>query len=143
VRVVIDSSVVVAALATPNPESASRVVLAAVAAGVVELVIADEPEAEYRRAVEYPQVRRYAAKVDRQGFVDAIVATAERVEAISAAGAVPTDPGDDKVLAAAFAGRADFVLTLDRHLLDIAGLPGVLVMRPGDFLRELRTRGST
>ncbi len=39
VRVVIDSSVVVAALATPNPESASRVVLAAVAAGLVELVI--------------------------------------------------------------------------------------------------------
>jgi len=66
-----------------------------------------------RRAVEYPpQVRRYAAKVDRQGFVDAIVATAERVEADSAAGAVPADPGDDMVVAAALAGRATFVVTL-------------------------------
>jgi putative PIN family toxin of toxin-antitoxin system len=140
VRVVIDSSVVVAALATPNPESASRVVLAAVAAGVVELVITDELEAEYRRAVEYPQVKRYAAKVDRQAFVDAIVAAAERVEASSAAGAVPADPGDDKVVAAALAGRANFLVTLDRHLFDLAGLPGVLVVRPGDFLRELRAQ---
>jgi putative PIN family toxin of toxin-antitoxin system len=138
VRVVIDSSVVVAALATPNPESASRVVLAAVAAGVVALVITDELEAEYRRAVEYPQVKRYAAKVDRQAFIDAIVAAAERVEAASAAGAVPADPGDDKVVAAAQAGRAGFVVTLDRHLLELGRLAGVLVLRPGDFLQELR-----
>ena len=139
-RVVIDSSVVVAALATPNPESASRVVLAAVAAGAVQLVITDEMEAEYRRAVECQHVGRYAAKVDRQGFVDSIVSTAERVEAGSAAGAVPADPGDDKVVAAAFAGRAAFVVTLDRHLLELGGLVGVLVLRPGDFLRELRTQ---
>ncbi len=139
-RVVIDSSVVVAALATPNPESASRVVLAAVAAGAVELVITDELEAEYRRAVEYPQVRRCAAKVKRQAFVDAVVAIAERVGAGAAAGAVPADPGDDKVVAAALAGRADFLVTLDRHLLGLAGLPGVLVVRPGDFLRELRAQ---
>jgi uncharacterized protein len=140
VRVVIDSSVVVAALATPNPESASRVVLAAVAAGLVDLVITDELEAEYRRAVEYPRVRRYAAKVDRQGFVDAILATAERVEAGSAAGAVPADPGDDMVVAAALAGRATFMVTLDRHLLESCGLAGVQVLRPGDFLKELRAR---
>jgi putative PIN family toxin of toxin-antitoxin system len=140
VRVVIDSSVIAAALATPNLESASRVVLAAVAAGAVQLIITDELESEYRRAVEYPRVRRYAAKVDRQRFVDAVVATAERVEAGSAAGAVPADPGDDKVVAAAFAGRAAFVVTLDRHLLSLAGLPGVLILRPGDFLRELRAQ---
>lgn len=137
-RVVIDSSVVVAALATPNPESASRVVLAAVAAGLVDLVITDELEAEYRRAVEYPQVKRYAAKVDRQGFVDAIVATAERVQAGSAAGAVPADPGDDKVVAAALAGEATYLVTLDRHLLSLDGPHGVRVLRPGDFLGEIR-----
>ena len=140
-RVVIDSSVVVAALVTPNPESASRVVLAAVAAGAVEMVITDELEAEYRRAVEYSHVKRYSAKVDRQGFVDAIVAAAERLDAGSAAGAVSADPDDDKVVAAAVAGRAAVVVTLDRHLLGLAGLAGLRVLRPGDFLRELRTKG--
>ena len=139
-RVVIDSSVVVAALATPDRPSGSRTILAAVAAGVVELVATDELEAEYRRAVEYPQVRRQAAEVDRQGFVDATVATAERVEAGSAAGAVRADAGDDKVGAAALAGRVAFLVTLDRHLLEVAGLPGVLIVRPGDFLWELRGR---
>jgi predicted nucleic acid-binding protein len=44
------------------------------------------------------------------------------------------------VVAAALAGRADFLVTLGRHLLDLAGLPGVLVVRPSDFLRELRAQ---
>ena len=137
-RVVIDSAVVVAALATPNPASASRVVLEAVAAGVMELVITDDLEAEYRRAVEYPKVRSRAARLDRQGFIDAIVATAERVEADTASGAVPADPGDDKIVAAALAGEAEFLVTLDRDLLDLAGLHGLATVRPGDFLQQLR-----
>ena len=91
-----------------------------------------------RRAVEYPQVRRYAAKVDRQGFVDAIVATAERFEPAAAAGAVPADPGDDMAGAAALVGRADFLVSLDRHLLDLAGLLGVLVI--SGFVKSNRSR---
>jgi putative PIN family toxin of toxin-antitoxin system len=135
---VLDTSVVVAALTTPNPRSASRVVLAAVAAGAVELVITDELEAEYLRAVDYPSVVRYAAKVDRQAFVRAIVAVAERVAGEEAPGAVPSDPGDEKVLAAAFAGRADSVVSLDRDLLRVGKVRGVSLVTPGDFLRELR-----
>jgi putative PIN family toxin of toxin-antitoxin system len=138
VRVVIDSSVVVAALATPNPESASRVVLAAVAAGVVHLVITKELEAEYRRAVDYPKVKRYAPKVDRQAFVDAVIAVALRVEAGSASGAVSADPGDDMVVAAAQAGQATVIVTLDHHLLDLAPPPRIRVLRPGELLRVLR-----
>jgi predicted nucleic acid-binding protein len=68
------------------------------------------------------------------------VGAAERVEASSAAGAVPADPGDDKVVAAVLAGRAAFVVTLDRHLLGLDRRPGLRILRPGDFLRELRTQ---
>ncbi|HSB20288.1 MAG TPA: putative toxin-antitoxin system toxin component, PIN family [Anaeromyxobacteraceae bacterium] len=136
----LDTSVVVAALTTPNPRSASRVVLVAAAAGAVELVITDELEAEYLRAVEYPSVVRYAAKVDRQAFVAAVVAVAERVTAEEARGAVPSDPEDDKVLAAAFAGRAGFVVTLDRDLLRLGEVRGVQVVTPGDFLASCADR---
>lgn len=137
-RVVIDSSVLVAALTTPNPVSASRVVLAAAAAGAVQLVVTEELEAEYRRAVEYPKVARYAAKVNRQKFVSAVIAVAVKVEGAVAAGAVPNDPADDKVVAAALGGGAEVVVSLDRHLLDIQAIPGVRILRPGDFLVELR-----
>ena len=72
-RTVLDSSVLVATLMTPNPASASRIILAAAAAGAVRLVVTDALEEEYRRAVEYPQVVHYSAKVNRQAFVSAVV----------------------------------------------------------------------
>jgi putative PIN family toxin of toxin-antitoxin system len=137
VRIVLDTSVVVAALTTPNPQSASRVVLAAVAAGVVQLLVSDELEEEYLRAVNYRGVIRYAARTDRRAFVAAIVAVAERVTAETAAGAVPSDPGDDMVIGTAKGGKADVVVTLDRDLLRLGEVDGVRIVRPGEFLREL------
>ncbi len=83
---VFDSSVLVAALVTPNPASVSRIILAAAAAGAVRLVVSDALEEEYRRAVEYPQVVRYSPKVNRQAFVSAVVA--QRTESF------PETPGD-------------------------------------------------
>jgi hypothetical protein len=58
---------------TPNSASASRIILAATAAGAVQLVVSDPLEEEYRRAVEYPQVARHSARVNRQPFVSAVV----------------------------------------------------------------------
>jgi putative PIN family toxin of toxin-antitoxin system len=140
VRTVLDSSVLVAALVTPNLASASRIILAAAAAGAVRLVVSDALEEEYRRAVEYRQVIRYAAKVNRQAFVSGVVAVADRVLPGEAKGLVALDPADDMVLAAAIGGRADWVVSLDRHLIDLAEVDGVRILRPGDFLVELRTR---
>jgi predicted nucleic acid-binding protein len=137
-RVVLDSSVVVAALATPNPESASRVVLAAAAAGLVQLFITDELEAEYRRAVEYPQVRKYATKVDRQAFVSGVVAIAVKVEAAEAAGAVPADPGDDLVVAAVIGAKAEYLASFDPHLTGLGRVGGARVVRPGALLAVIR-----
>jgi predicted nucleic acid-binding protein len=42
------------------------------------------------------------------------------------------------VLAAAIGGRADWVVSLDRDLLDLAGVEGIRILRPGDFLIALR-----
>ena len=137
-RTVLDSSVLVAALVTPNPASASRIILAAAAEGSVRLVISDALEEEYRRAVEYPQVVRYSAKVNRQTFVSAVVAVADRVLAGEAKGLVARDPADDMVLATAIGGRTDWVVSLDRDLIDLTKVEGVRILRPGDFLVELR-----
>ncbi len=137
-RTVLDSSVLVAALVTPNPASASRIILAAAAEGSVRLVISDALEEEYRRVVEYPQIVRYSAKMNRQAFVSAVVAVADRVLAGEAKGLVARDPADDMVLATAIGGRSDWVVSLDRDLIDLTKVEGVRILRPGDFLVELR-----
>jgi predicted nucleic acid-binding protein len=56
---------------------------------------------------------------------------AEVVEPARAPRAVPDDPGDDKVVAAALAAGAVLV-TNDAHLLAPAGHEGLEVVRPAD-----------
>jgi putative PIN family toxin of toxin-antitoxin system len=140
VRAVLDASVIVAAVATKNPGSASRVVIEAAALGAYEIVITDEIEAEYRDAVEREKVRRAAPPgFDRLAFVTAVVSASRRVEPGPAVRVVERDPKDDKYVAAALAGEARWVVSFDReHLLALREHQGVGFVTPGDFLGTLR-----
>jgi putative PIN family toxin of toxin-antitoxin system len=53
---------------------------------------------------------------------------------------VEQDPSDDVFLATALEGQADYIVTLDRHLLSLKQYHGIQIVRPASFLRHLRTR---
>lgn len=137
-RLVLDASVVLAALLTPNRRSASCLLVEAVGTGLVQLVVSVPVMAEYRRTVE-----EHAAGSrldDPLGFVLDLGAAAELAEPVEVR-VVKSDPSDDVYLGTALAGRADYLATFDRrHLLRLDPWRGVRVLTPGDVLRELRGR---
>ena len=138
-RVILDASVVVAAVATKNPRSASRLVIEAGALGACDLIVTDEIVAEYRDAVEREKVKRATPRgLNRLALVDAIVGMAERVEPAPGVRVVTKDPKDDKYVAA-----AEYVVSFDRrHLVALGTHEGVRFVTPGDFLRVLRSSTS-
>jgi putative PIN family toxin of toxin-antitoxin system len=143
VKVILDASVVVAAVATKNPRSATRVLIEAANAGVFELLITDAIEAEYRDAVEREKVKRAAPRLDRLAFVDMLVGMAQRVEVGEDVRVVSKDPKDDKYVTAALAARAEFVVSFDRrHLVSIGEYESIRFVTPGDFLTALRSSKS-
>lgn len=139
-RAVLDASVIVAAVATKNLRSASRVVLEAAALGACEVIVTDEIEAEYRDVVGREKVKKAAPRgFDGQAFVAALVGAAERVEPMPDVRVVEHDPEDDKYVAAALSGRAGYVVTFDRrHLLVLDTHEGVSFVTPSDFLGILQ-----
>lgn len=44
------------------------------------------------------------------------------------------DPDDDRILECAVAGQADYIVSGDRHLLDMKQFQGIPIMRIDDFL---------
>ena len=52
---------------------------------------------------------------------------------------VASDPDDDVVIATATAGRADYIVSGDRHLLEIGEHGGIRIVRPATFLVILDT----
>jgi len=60
------------------------------------------------------------------------------VDARSIAPVIEEDPSDDKVLACALESKAGYLITGDRHLLDLKKYEGVRIMSPTQFLKEIR-----
>ncbi len=134
-RAVLDANVVVSALI--RPEGPAGRILDRVARGAgVRAIVSPAILDEYRRSFAYPKVRRClrlpAAEVST--WVDALALVADIVPGERAVTVVAADPDDDKYLSAAVEGRATFVVSGDRHLLEVGAYEGARVVAPREFL---------
>jgi putative PIN family toxin of toxin-antitoxin system len=94
--------------------------------------------AELNRVLARPHIRRRLkwddARVvefsDRLREQSVIVTTSERVDAVR-------DPDDNRVLEAAVAGEAEYIVTGDRDLLDLGSCEGIRIVTPAAFVELL------
>jgi predicted nucleic acid-binding protein len=49
--------------------------------------------------------------------------------------AVTKDPDDDRILECALDGKADLVVSGDKHLTRLKSFRGIAIVRPADFMR--------
>lgn len=73
----------------------------------------------------------------RMSAAAAVLDLAERVQLVDIP-AVSRDPNDDKILATAVAGAADFIATEDKDLLDIGEYEGIRIVTGFELLSILR-----
>jgi predicted nucleic acid-binding protein len=110
-----------------------------VAIGVVESVVTDDIEAEWRRAVDYDYPRSVSPARVRRSVVEALLRASRRVDAAALPEAVPADPADAIYVAAASAGAATHLLTWDEaHLIPLDGAWPFRLQTPGAFVAALR-----
>jgi uncharacterized protein len=141
-RAVLDANVVVSALI--RPEGPAGRILERVARGAgVHAVVSPAILDEYRRSLGYPKVRRYLRLPAAEGstWVDALALVADIVPGERAVAVVAADPDDDRYLSAALEGRAQYVVSGDRALLDVGAHEGVQVVTPREFLDLLERPG--
>jgi predicted nucleic acid-binding protein len=70
-------------------------------------------------------------------ILEVIELYSEMVEPVSLAGAVCSDPDDDKFLEAALAADADYVVSGDAALLRLKNYHPIQIVRPAQFLKLL------
>ena len=128
-RVVLDTNVLISGLIWPRGIPAQVVALAR--QGRVRSVISPVLLEEFREVLE----RKIGFQRD---FIEAVVETVvEHSEIVSprrALHVVRSDPDDDRVLECAVEGKADAVVTGDRHLLGLRAFRSISILSPRDFL---------
>jgi putative PIN family toxin of toxin-antitoxin system len=131
VRVVYDTNVLVSALIFPGsvPEVVYRMALE----GRVELITTRALLVELARVLTekfgWDEVRTEQA-VAQLARASEVVEPSRRVEVVR------DDPADDRVLEAAAEGRADVIVSGDKHLRRLAVWETIVIMDPARFVAE-------
>jgi putative PIN family toxin of toxin-antitoxin system len=90
-------------------------------------------------------LRKWLALSDQDigEFVDNVLPAIVRLYpgTVTAVGAVPADPNDDAVIAAALESEADYIVSEDRHLLNLEHHAAIKILSRDAFQQELDRLG--
>jgi uncharacterized protein len=135
-RVVVDSNVMVSAMFWAG--APDRVMWLA-EEKEIQLVISEDIIKELVEALEYEDVQR---KVREKGLqmrrsVEKIMAVAEMINPQERITAVKDDPDDDKFLECAIEGKAEYIVSRDKHLLKLRSYRGINIIKPEELLKRV------
>lgn len=131
-RTVLDVNVLVSGIATGT--TAPSLIMDRWADGVFDLILSHHIVDGVARAFRKPYWRQRYGDELIGAYMDHLWSEAHPVPPADDVRGVAEDLEDDLVLATAVAGRADFLVTGDRHLREIAEYGGVRIVTPREFL---------
>ncbi len=141
-RAFLDTSALFAAIW--SEEGGGRMVLRLGEAGAIQIVVGRQVLAELERTLRSKAPHALASLAVLLDQLRVEVSPEPGQEVLATCGALVGHPGDAKILAAAIASQADYLVTLDRqHFLDNAKMRQAVpfvVGTPGDFLAWFRGR---
>lgn len=134
-RIAFDTNLLVAALTSPRGASAR--ILSAWRDGRLEIVASEATLREAEFVVGGRWLARIASPEAASALLDDLRTKTVRVEPQPVGGLRLKDPGDLRMVEAAIAGGARYVVTTDREFLSRRGHAGVEFVTPSEFLRLL------
>jgi putative PIN family toxin of toxin-antitoxin system len=139
IRAVLDANVLVSGIVT---EGVPRNVLRAWRAGHFHLVASLATLNEISRVLRYPKIaRRHRwSEAEIHAFMEGLEALAILTPGRLHLNVVAADPSDNRYLECAIEGEADYLVTGDRHLLDLGVYQEVEILPPREFVELLATR---
>lgn len=81
--------------------------------------------------------RTRTTEKERKAFIQNIIDISFLVLDQKILNVVKDDPDDDKFLAAAFLGNADYVISGDKHLLNLKTYKNIKIIEPSEFVKLL------
>jgi len=134
VRVVVDTSVLVSALISDGKPR--RLVFRLLEKH--DVITSGRMLAELVDVLSRGKFEVTNSQVER--FLSVLVGRSELVKVEQSPKVIQADPDDDVVLATAYRGKADYIVSGDKHLLDLKAYKAIKVVDVNEMLGILRTK---
>jgi uncharacterized protein len=108
----------------------------------ISIVISEEIVKEINRTLQYQRLREVyeIAGVNRQQLIEMVLQIGKLVQVTSKIRIVEEDPSDDKIIECALASEAEFIVSGDRHLLEVEKHGKTRILSVGEFIKILKAK---
>ena len=140
IRVVLDANQFVSALLKPGSNPAK--IISLINDNKITLLLSDDIISEIAGVLLYPKImKRHGQSVEYiKSFIEKMRSAAIITKGKLKIDAVKNDPSDNKYLSCALEGRADFIISGDRHLKDFKSYKNIAIVDPGTFLATIKVK---
>ena len=137
IRAVLDTNVFVSGLISSKGNSAK--ILDYWRERKFRLVTSAKIVKEFEKVISYPRIlkKRNIRKAEIQSLVKNLKTFSRIVSKKQTILVIKDDPDDDKFVEAGVAGGANFIVSGDRHLLDLGEYRGIKIITPREFVKML------
>jgi uncharacterized protein len=94
---------------------------------------------EFLEVIEDPKVARYVSQRDITIFLNVLGNASRIVQVKSKFRVVEEDPDDDVVVRTGYDGKADYIVSGDRHLLALKEYKGIKILTIDEMILELNS----
>ena len=136
-RVVFDTNVLISALITTGKP---KELFQQAVKGHIQLVISMSILKEFSQITKDPRIRKYASEDNVIAFLRIIDKVAKITKIKSQFNAVKEDPDDDMVVRTAFDGKANYIVSGDKHLLSLGTYRGIRIINVDEMLTLLKKK---
>ena len=130
-RVVLDTNVFISGIFFTGPPHR---ILLAWQDGNVQLLVSAAILDEYHRVKD--ELASQFSGVDLEPFLQLLTVQAEVIESPLLVPVIQEDPSDDRFLECAVSGKADCIVSGDKHLLKLTQFHGIPIMKPATFVKK-------
>ena len=128
-KVVIDSNVLVSAFGWHGrPEEVVKLATTGKIANFTSM----EMLSELARVISYPKLR-FPESLQAE-IIETVFTSSSLVTVSAPLNVINSDPADNRVLECAIAASVDFIISGDKHLLDLKKFKDIEIVTPEDFL---------
>ena len=106
----------------------------------VALILSPEIIEEFVKVLNYDDLQQKVKnkKLTMKRTVDKVIALSTLVYPAEKIRYINEDPDDNKFLECAKAGKVDFIVSRDNHLLKLKVFDGIQILSPSEFLRQIK-----
>ena len=102
------------------------------------LILSRQILEEFLEVAEDPRVKKYVKEQETAAFLNSLRDATKIVEVKSKFRAVKEDPDDDVFVNTAYDGKADYIVSGDKHLLSLGEFRGTKIVTVDEMLKILK-----